>query len=101
MSSQAVTPAVETLYTGLAGGNCTLRENIHGYVTGFHKEGPHIVAAFVKVPICGGAGPMLLVRLGRDIGGQYREVVSVHPINRDEFDRLNTLDTLRRDLGWR
>jgi hypothetical protein len=90
----------ETIFTGHAGGNCTLKE-IHGYVTAFHKEGPHVVAAFVKVPVCDGSGPMLFVRLGRNVDETHREVVSVRPIDRDEFDRLNTLDTLRHDLGWR
>lgn len=90
-----------TLFTAYAGGNCTLKENLHGYVTGFHKEGPHLVGAFVKVPVCDGAGPMLFVQLGRQVDERHHEVTSVRVIDRDEFDHLNTLDTLRHDLGWR
>lgn len=106
----------ETIFTGYAGGSCTIK-GMHGYVTAFHKEGPHVVAAFVHVPpdyrdadgesvskvngVLAAPGRMLLVRLGRSLDEKHREVVSVRVIERDEFDRLTTLDTLRRDLGWR
>jgi len=92
--------AVETLFTAHEGGNCTVQGS-HGYVTAFHKEGPHVVGAFIKVPIVDGAGPMLYAQLGRTVDETLREIVSVRAIDRDEFDRLNTLDELRRDLGWR
>lgn len=92
----------DTIYTGCAGRTVILNEGtVHGYVTGFHTDGPHTVGAFVKVPVIDGSGPMLYLALGRELGGKNREVVSVRPISRDEFDRITTLDTLRRDLGWR
>lgn len=83
---------MDTLFTAYAGGNCTLPSGTSGYVTGFHKEGPHTSGAFVKVPVLNGAGSMLYVNLGRKDGDQRHEIASVRRIDRDEFDRLNGLD---------
>lgn len=88
-----------TISDTLTGGNVTI-DGSSGYVTGFHTDGRHTVGAFIKVPIQDGQGPVLYARLGRTIKGK-REIVSTRHIGRDEFDRLNELDTLRRDLGWR
>lgn len=86
----------EALFAEYPGGNCAIN-GMHGYVTEFHKEGPHVVGAFIKIP----AGPMLFVRLGRSVGEKHREVVSVREVSRDEFDRITTLDELRYAHGWR
>ena len=90
------------VYVAVAGCNCII-DGTHGYVTGFHKEGRHLVGAFVHCPIKDGKGPTLYVELGKITGerGEHREVTSYRVIDREEFDRLNTLDQLRRDLGWR
>ena len=91
-----------TVYVATPGTNCTI-DGMHGYVTGFHKEGPHLLGAFVHVPIAAGKGPMLYVELGATVGdaGRWREVASFRVIDREEFDQLNDLERLRRDLGWR
>lgn len=90
------------LFVGWEGGNCRVF-GVHGSVTGFHKEGKHLMGAYIKVAVWDGVGPMLYARLGRITGdkGDHREVTSLRAIDRDEFDRLEGLDTLRRDLGWR
>lgn len=95
---------VEQVYTGATGHNCLVNGE-HGYVTGFIHDGPHIVAAFVKIPPedhrTGEPARMLHVMLGRTTRQDCRAVASACEITRDEFDRLTTLDQLRHDLGWR
>jgi hypothetical protein len=95
-------PETSHVYVAVTGCNCII-DGMHGYVTCFHKEGRHLVGAFVHCPIKDGKGPMLYVELGKITGerGEHREVTSYRVIGREEFDRLNTLDQLRRDLGWR
>ena len=95
-----------TIYTGHTGCNVEI-DGEHGRVTGLHKDGKHIVGAFVHVPpessVHQAPGHMLYVALGRQFGESFEqrhEVLSARLIDRDEFDRLNTLDQLRRDLGW-
>lgn len=95
-----------TIYTGHTG--CSVEiDGEHGRLTGLHKDGKHIVGAFVHVPpessVHQAPGHMLYVALGRKVidgAGERHEVFSARLIDRDEFDRLNTLDQLRRDLGW-
>jgi hypothetical protein len=95
-----------TIYTGHTGCNVEI-DGEHGRVTGIHKDGKHVVGAFVHVPpessVHQAPGHMLYVALGRKVidgAGERHEVLSARLIDRDEFDRLNTLDQLRRDLGW-
>ena len=56
-------------------------------------------AAFVHLD----SGDMLHVVLGAARGerDQWREVVASRRIDRDDFDRLTEIDTLRHDMGWR
>lgn len=76
-----------------------------GYVTDFIKDGPHVVGAFAAIPPrhheSGEPVRMLHVTLGKTVGDDLREVVGTRFIDRDEFDRMTELDTLRHDLGWR
>ena len=86
-----------------SGCNCVVNGE-HGYVSGLLTEGPHVVGAFIAVPpehhTSGEPVRVMHATLGRHVGVK-REVVSARFITRDEFDRLTTLDKLRRDLGWR
>lgn len=55
--------------------------------------------AFVKLDE---RSAMLYVELGAAAGErrERHEIVAVREIDRDEFDRLNGIDALRRELGW-
>jgi hypothetical protein len=46
-------------------------------------------------------GAMLYVTLGSKTNATHHEVKTWRVIDRDEFDRINDLDILRRDLGWK
>lgn len=91
----------DTLYTEVAGTNCYV-DGEHGTVTAVVREPGlrnTVRAAFVHLD----CGDMLYVTLGRPTGDRdaWHEVRLSRRIDREEFDRLNTLDQLRRDLGWR
>jgi hypothetical protein len=79
--------------------NCFI-DGEHGQVTGI-VHGPLRIprAAFVYLD----SGDMLHVVLGQahDERGQWREVVVSRRIDRDDFDRLTEIDTLRHNMGWR
>ncbi|MCF6376934.1 hypothetical protein L2K70_04900 [Nocardioides KLBMP 9356] len=95
----------DRIYVGSTPTNCYIGED-HGQVTAVVRD-PGLAqerdrtprAAFVHLD----DGDMLHVVLGGQFGERrdWREVVSSRRISRDEFDRLNGLDALRRDLGWR
>lgn len=81
--------------------NCAIAGE-HGQVTGIVRDlAPRLTprAAFVHLD----EGGMLYVTLGAARGdrSQWREVATSRRIDRDEFDRLTEIDTLRRDMGWR
>ena len=89
---------MDTIYTEAVGTTCYIGGE-RGIVTGLHSEGKHLAAAFVRLDE---SGEMLLVSLGNATGERraWHEVTASRRITRDEFDRITTLDTLRRDLGW-
>jgi hypothetical protein len=91
----------DVLYTEVAGANCYVNGE-HGTVTAIVRDPGlrnTVRAAFVHLD----SGPMLYVVLGSACGerGTWHDVRSSRRIDREEFDRLNTLDQLRRDMGWR
>lgn len=87
----------DTIYTEVSGTNCYVNGE-RGVVTGLHRE-KWLLGAFVKLDE---RDVMLYVKLGNACGdrGSWHEVVSAREIDRDEFDRINTLDVLRREMGW-
>lgn len=90
---------MDTLYTEVAGTTCYVGGE-RGIVTGLHREVRWgLVGAFVKLDE---RDVMLYVTLGLACGdrGAWHEVASAREIDRDEFDRINTLDVLRREMGW-
>lgn len=92
---------VETLYTEVPGTNCIVGGR-HGVVTEVVRElglRHDPIAAFVHLD----SGQMLHVQLGKSTGDrdQWHEVRTFREIDREEFDRLTEIDTLRRDMGWR
>lgn len=110
------TELVSLIYTESLGTNCVLGGQ-QGIVTGLIRESRGTsrdewrkpTDAFVKLEGPADAqgrfiapGPMLHVSLGEATGDrrQHSEVLGWRVIDRDEFDHLNDLDTLRRELGW-
>lgn len=97
----------DLLYVETLGTNCSVGGN-HGTVRGLLRRTPSkIDAVFVRMdhPATGAqdGGDMLLVTVNPvPIGdrGQWRSVQRWRRIDRPEFDRLNEIDQLRRDLGW-
>lgn len=99
-----------TIYTEVTGTTAYLAGQ-RGTVTGLHTHPAHgTLGAFVRLEGPTDAagrfiaqGPMLYVALGAKSGdrGQCHEVAGWRVIDRDEFDRINELDTLRADLGWK
>lgn len=100
----------ETLYAEVTGTTCYLNEQ-RGTVTGLHTHPVQgTLGAFVRLDgpvdergVYLAPGPMVYVTLGQRVGdrGERHEVTGWRVIDRDEFDRINTLDELRRDLGWK
>lgn len=100
---------MDMIYTTTTGGTVYLNGQ-RGTLTGLKSEGHTFTHAFVRLdgPVDNDGtyiapGPMLYVTLGgrKDEGANtWREAVSWRVIDRDEFDRINEIDTLRRDLGW-
>lgn len=106
-----------SIYTETLGTNCLLGGQ-HGIVTGLIRAPAGTsrdvrprkpTDAFVKLegPVDTqgrfiAPGHMLHLILGAARGArlQRSDVTGWRVIDRDEFDRLNDLDTLRRDLGW-
>lgn len=107
METETNTPA--TIYTEATGTTCYLGGQ-RGTVTGLHTHPAHgVLGAFIRLDgptdaagVYMAPGPMLYADLGRATGerGQYHEVTAWRVIDRDQFDRITGLDTLRRDLGW-
>lgn len=92
---------MSTVYIETTPTNCTI-DGEHGQVTAIVRDlAPRRTprAAFVHLDM----GDMVYATLGEASGdrGQWCEVRSFRRIDRDEFDRLNELDTLRSELGWR
>lgn len=89
---------MDLIYTEVAGTTCYLG-GVRGICTGLHSEGKRLVGAFVRLDE---SGDMMFASLGKATGerGAWHEVAGVRTITRDEFDRITTLDALRRDLGW-
>lgn len=104
------TTATATLYTEVTGTTAILADQ-RGTVTGLHTHPAHgTLGAFVRLdgPVDAegryiAPGAMLYVTLGARVGerGERHEVTGWRVINRDEFDRILELDTLRADLGWK
>jgi hypothetical protein len=89
---------METIYTEAMGTTCYINGE-RGTVTGLWSTCGHVTGAFVALDE---RPAMLYVMLGAKTGdrGQYHETTSAREIDREEFDRINGLDTLRRELGW-
>lgn len=89
---------MDTIYTEVVGTTCYVNDE-RGVVAGLHSERRRIIAAFVRLDE---RDAMLYVSLGATTGerGTWREVVAAREIDREEFDRINGLDTLRREMGW-
>lgn len=95
---ETATTATDTIYTEVTGTTCYVGGG-RGTVTGLHRNLGRTVAAFVKMD----AGPMLYVTLGHATGERdaWHTVTDMRRIDRAEFDRINELDTLAHELGWR
>lgn len=90
------------IYIGAgAGGNITV-DGEHGVVTGIHYFGRSEigapVAAFVKLD----NRPAMLFVEGVFAGdkGEHMTIGEAREIDRDEFDRITTIDVVRRQSGW-
>lgn len=100
----------DRLYVETTGTTCYLAGQ-RGTVTGLHTHPAHgVLGAFVQLEGPTDAagtylapGPVLYVELGAAEGdrGQWREATSWRVLDRDGFDQLTGLDTLRTELGWR
>jgi len=88
----------ESMYTEVKGCN-TYVNGEAGVTVGFLYEQQFRAGAFVKLM---DRAAMLYVELGKTVGDRKdrQEIVSVREIGRDEFDRLNGISALRRELGW-
>lgn len=95
-------PSGDLVYVGdgtLAGLNCTIAGR-HGTTTGVWRDGRGIDAVFVKLD----EGPMLHCLVSRQVPDgrpEYRRVIKVREVDRDEFDRIIGADEYRQDCGWR
>lgn len=94
---------MDTIYTESEGTTCYIAGE-RGIVTGVNRAPDHRanvrpVAAFVKLDE---RDAMLYLTLGpaTDDRGAWHTVTAAREIDREEFDRINGLDALRRDLGW-
>lgn len=91
---------IETLYIETNGTTCYLGGQ-RGTVTGLlHGTGHHLLGAFV---LMAEKDEMRYAEISGLTGDRnQRAVVKKHrAITRDEFDRLNGLDTMREELGWK
>lgn len=106
-----------TIYTETTG-TTVLLDGQRGTLTGLHRTiRPGVTAptfdtvgAFVRLdgPTDPAGrymtqGPMLYVALGAQVGdrGERHEVTGWRVIDRDEFDRITELNTLRVATGWK
>lgn len=94
---------MDTIYAEVEGTTCYINGE-RGIVTGVTRAADHNahvrpVAAFVKLDE---RDAMLYLTLGSatDDRGVHHTVTAAREIDREEFDRINGLDTLRRNLGW-
>lgn len=90
---------MDSIYTETLGTTCYL-DGQRGTVTGLRHTGRILVGAFV---LMADVDEMRYVKLGDPTGGrgQFHPVQSHRKITRDEFDRLNGLDVIRTELGWK
>lgn len=94
---------MDAIYAEVEGTTCYVNGE-RGVVTGLTRAADHRahvrpVAAFVRLDE---RDAMLYLTLGEATGerGVHHTVTAVREIDREEFDRINGLDRLRRDLGW-
>lgn len=90
---------MDTIYVETANTTCYINGE-QGIVRGLHYINGYVDGAFVKLAE---RDVMLYVTTGGvpSQGKAWREVANAYEIDRDEFDRLNGIVQLRRELGWR
>lgn len=96
-----MTATETTIYAGTAGATCYL-DGMRGRTTGFTFAtiGHYVTGAFVE-RMDTAEGGMYYAEFGGQREGDRYEVTAHRAIDRDEFDRLNGLDVLRAELGWK
>jgi len=88
------------LYIETMGTYCTL-DGERGRVTGVtYGPGHMLTGVFVVMEY---VDEVRYCEVSRLVGerNQHAEIKTRRAITRDEFDRLNGLDTMRRELGWK
>lgn len=87
------------IYIEVSGCNTTINGE-RGVTVGFTHHANTKTGAFVRLD---DRPAMLYVELGHRTGERlvHAQIGNVREIDRDEFDRLNGIDRLRNELGWK
>lgn len=93
------TKTTDTLYTEVSGTTAYIN-NERGTVTALRSMNGRKVGAFIHLDE---RNATIYAELGAPVGDRnaWHEVATAGEIDRDEFDRMNDMDEIRKALGWR